>query len=86
MPKVLIEIPAAILIKLAMEIADEQSASIIECNGIPVRSKSGALLWYEIDRGDPYCGWEITRAIRYLKMRNKLRVRKSNPNHVKAVL
>jgi len=71
------------LVETALEIADDYAASIIECNGVNVRSKSGALLWYEVDPSDEYCGWEIERAIRYLDMRGKLRHRNGYPNHVK---
>lgn len=71
--------------QLALEIANEQAASIIECNGVSVCSKNGALLWYEVDPNDDYCGFEVQRALRYLNLRGVLRVRRSNPNHVKAV-
>jgi hypothetical protein len=70
---------------LALEIADDDSINVIEYNGTPIKSKSGALLWYEIDPTDLYSWFWVSRAVRYLEMRGKLRRRKSNPHHVKAV-
>jgi hypothetical protein len=70
-------------IQLALEIAEDDCRSVIDCNGMPVRSKSGALLWYEVDPKDETSWWYVERALRYLKMRGMLRIRRSNPNHVK---
>lgn len=71
---------------LAIEIADDEAISAIQSCGIQILSKSGALLWYEIDPNDELDGWYLARAVRYLDMRGKLRRRNSNPNHVKAVI
>ena len=68
---------------LAHEIAEEYSASLIECHGVNIRDKAGCLRWYEIDPNEEYAGPYIQRALRYLKMRGLLRVNPRNPNQVK---
>lgn len=73
-------------VRLALQIADEDSRCTIDCNCKVIRSKSGAHLWYELDPNDEQSWFYVHRAASYLKMRGKLRVRSSNPNHVKAVI
>ena len=72
--------------RLAMEIADESSAVLIELNGVQIRDKIGRVRWYELDSTDKN-GWPyVERALRYLTLRGKLRRQKEAPNRVKVVL
>ena len=71
------------LTELAHEIAVEQCASIIESYGVPVTDKRGRLLWYEVDVNDKFDGWQIQRALRYLRARGMLRRHPRFSNRVK---
>lgn len=77
---------AAEMHRLAMEIADESSAVLIELNGVQIRDKIGRVRWYELDSSDESSWPEIERALRYLTLRGKLRRQKEAPNRVKFVL
>lgn len=72
-----------LMVNMAINIADEGSRSLIECCGVQILSKSGALLWYEVDPSDSCVGSGIKEAVKYLTLRGKLRVRPGHPNHVK---
>jgi hypothetical protein len=69
--------------QLAIEIADESSVTVISSNLCAVCSGRGAVLWYDIDTADEYARWEVDRAVRYLDARGMLRIRSTNPKHVK---
>ena len=71
------------LTELALQIADEQSASIIECYGVHIKDKRGHLLWYEVDPNDPYGGYAVRRALIYLNARKMLRRHPRFSNRVK---
>lgn len=68
------------VIKLALQLADEDAASTIDGMTAPVDGG-----WHEVDPNDKtYYRW-VKRAVEYLEMRGKLRRRRSNPNHIKVI-
>jgi hypothetical protein len=69
--------------ELAYEIADEQCASIIECYGVRVRDRRGHILWYAVDVNGKFGGWQVSRALCYLKARGMLRRHAKHSNWVK---
>jgi hypothetical protein len=70
--------------RLAVEIADDDARSIIDCNCATIRDSINRFRWYELrpfDLSDFY----VDRAIRYLELRGKLKRNPKNPNQLKVL-
>ena len=70
-------------VKLAVEIADESCITTIECNLTAVRDKIGRILWWDVLSADEWAQFDVMRAVRYLKIRGRLRVNRKVPTYVK---
>lgn len=71
--------------RMAHELALDYACQTIECASHPVHDRRGHLLWYDVSGLEDYERHGVARCMAYLLAVGRLRVRRSNPSHIKPV-